>query len=60
MSMAEIDEKIAELKEEHNTAKGTECEVYQRIVGYMRNVGNWNKGKREEYKDRVNFHLPPI
>jgi ribonucleoside-triphosphate reductase len=30
-----------------------ECEVYSRVVGYYRPVKNWNKGKQEEFKDRV-------
>lgn len=30
-------------------------EVYSRIVGYIRPVEQWNKGKREEYKDRKEF-----
>lgn len=31
----------------------TKCEVFSRIVGYIRPLQNWNKGKKEEYKDRV-------
>ncbi len=34
---------------------GEATEVYTRIVGYYRPVQNWNKGKKEEYKDRVEF-----
>jgi len=34
---------------------GTETEVYTKIVGYYRNLKNWNKGKREEYKYRVPY-----
>ena len=34
---------------------GAECEVYARIVGYYRSVRNWNKGKKEEYRERVMF-----
>jgi ribonucleoside-triphosphate reductase len=30
-------------------------EVYSRVVGYIRPVNQWNKGKQEEYKDRVEF-----
>jgi ribonucleoside-triphosphate reductase len=33
----------------------TECEVYSRIVGYMRPVSQWNSGKQEEFKDRKLF-----
>ncbi len=31
------------------------CEVYSRIVGYLRPVQNWNAGKKEEFKDRKTF-----
>jgi ribonucleoside-triphosphate reductase (formate) len=36
---------------------GQKCEVYTRIVGYHRPVQNWNRGKREEFKDRKEFSL---
>lgn len=32
-----------------------ECEVYSRVVGYIRPVKQWNKGKKEEFKDRKEF-----
>ena len=32
-------------------------EVYSRIVGYIRPTSQWNKGKKEEYKDRVEFKV---
>jgi len=32
-----------------------ECEVYSRVVGYIRPVNNWNKGKRAEFEDRKVF-----
>ena len=28
------------------------CEVYSRIVGYLRPVQNWNIGKKEEFRER--------
>lgn len=34
-----------------------ECEVYSRIVGYLRPVNQFNKGKQEEYKDRKNYEI---
>ena len=34
------------------------CEVYSRIVGYLRPVQNWNKGKREEFGDRKVYETP--
>lgn len=35
--------------------KRTKCEVYSRIVGYIRPVDNWNPGKVEEFKDRQTY-----
>ncbi len=31
---------------------GQTCEVYSRVVGYLRPVSQWNEGKQEEYKIR--------
>lgn len=36
---------------------GAETEVYSRVVGYHRPVKNWNKGKREEFKERKIFKV---
>jgi ribonucleoside-triphosphate reductase len=47
--------KIEELKNELANVKGTECEVYSRIVGYFRPVKQWNNGKQEEFADRVTY-----
>jgi hypothetical protein len=47
--------KIDELKNELLNVKGSECEVYSRVVGYFRPVKQWNNGKQEEYADRVAF-----
>ncbi len=33
------------------------CEVYSRVVGYLRPVSQWNEGKQEEHKDRTDFKL---
>lgn len=33
------------------------CEVYSRIVGYLRPVQNWHAGKQQEFADRVTFDL---
>lgn len=35
----------------------TKCEVYSRVVGYLRPVSNWNEGKAEEFKDRETFNV---
>ena len=34
------------------------CEVYSRVVGYIRPVQQWHKGKQEEYKERKEFVCP--
>jgi anaerobic ribonucleoside-triphosphate reductase len=31
------------------------CEVYSRVVGYIRPVQQWNDSKREEFKQRKEF-----
>ncbi|MHB1688079.1 MAG: ribonucleoside triphosphate reductase [Ignavibacteriaceae bacterium] len=31
---------------------GSECEVYSRVVGYLRPVQHWNKGKQAEFEMR--------
>lgn len=51
----EIDAEIEHVKKELEECKGTNCEVYTRIVGYYRALRNWNAGKREEYKQRRVF-----
>ena len=37
---------------------GTECEVYSRVVGYLRPVDQWNDGKRAEFAIRRTFDKP--
>jgi len=53
----QIHVEIAELKEKLDRIHGTPCEIYSRVVGYHRPVQNWNKGKQEEFKDRVTFKV---
>ncbi|MBR0239194.1 MAG: hypothetical protein IJQ39_13955 [Thermoguttaceae bacterium] len=36
---------------------GEKTEVYSRVCGYFRPVSNWNKGKKEEFKDRKTFQV---
>lgn len=31
------------------------CEVYSRIVGYLRPVQQWNVGKKQEFKERKEY-----
>jgi ribonucleoside-triphosphate reductase len=33
------------------------CEVFSRVVGYIRPVQQWHLGKQEEFKDRVVFKI---
>lgn len=33
------------------------CEVYSRVVGYMRPITLWNKGKQEEKKQRKDYSI---
>ena len=44
---------------EHQTCPdcGSECEIYSRIVGYIRPVKQWNKGKKAEFGNRVTFNM---
>ncbi len=47
------------VKGEHATCPdcGEECEVYSRIVGYIRPVSQWNKGKKAEFTNRKTFDM---
>lgn len=36
---------------------GDECEVYSRVVGYLRPVSQWNEGKQAEFKMRKSFKI---
>ena len=36
---------------------GADCEVYSRIVGYIRPVSQWNKGKQTEFHNRTPFDV---
>ena len=31
------------------------CEVFSRIVGYLRPISQWNDGKMEEFKQRKTY-----
>ncbi len=44
--------------EQHTCQKcGNECEVYSRVVGYIRPIEQWNKGKQAEFHDRLEFKV---
>jgi len=42
---------------EHETCPdcGEACEVYSRVVGYLRPTENWNPGKQAEFDERADF-----
>ncbi len=40
-----------------NKMERTKCEVYSRIVGYLRPIKQWNVGKQAEWKDRKTFKI---
>jgi hypothetical protein len=33
------------------------CEVYSRVVGYLRPVSDWNFAKQQEFADRVPYEV---
>lgn len=37
--------------------KKIKCEIWSRTVGYFRPVDQWNKGKRQEFKERKNLNI---
>ncbi len=34
----------------------TRCEIYSRVVGYLRPVKQWNDGKQAEFYDRKEYN----
>jgi hypothetical protein len=46
----EKDERLESLE-----GKRVPCEVYSRVVGYIRPVSQWNEGKQEEFAERHVF-----
>lgn len=48
------EERIKELE-----GKRVPCEVYSRVVGYIRPVSQWNEGKQEEFSERQVFSGKP-
>ncbi|MFH1239723.1 MAG: anaerobic ribonucleoside-triphosphate reductase [Candidatus Diapherotrites archaeon] len=50
-----MSEEVKTQNEKINNSDRTKCEVYSRVVGYLRPVDQWNTGKRAEFKDRKTF-----
>ena len=44
-------------KEDPSLKNFQKCEVYSRVVGYLRPVQEFNVGKRAEYKDKKVYNL---
>jgi len=55
LTETEIDTRIDALQVEASEVVGRQTEVYSRIVGYFRSLKNWNPGKKNEYRARVEF-----
>lgn len=55
--LEEIENKLAELKKALSEVEGTKCEVCARITGHYQPLGNWNRGKSEEYKERKVYDI---
>jgi len=43
------------MTKENLEEKRTKCEVFSRVVGYLRPVDQWHDGKQAEFEDRVTF-----
>ncbi len=41
--------------DETQTPQRTRCEVYSRVVGYLRPVDQWNEGKQAEFAERKEY-----
>lgn len=46
------------LDDKQDTEVKIPCEVYSRIVGYLRPVQAWNEGKKQEFEERLTFKSP--
>lgn len=62
--MSELEKKhilnaIEALEAKKATCKGSECEIYTRVVGFIRPVNQFNPGKKEEFSMRKHFALKP-
>jgi ribonucleoside-triphosphate reductase (formate) len=40
--------------------KRTKCEIYSRVVGYLRPVEQWNAGKQEEFRMRKVYVIKEV
>jgi anaerobic ribonucleoside-triphosphate reductase len=49
---------MADDLEEKRPTRRIACEVYSRIVGYLRPVQDWNRGKQQEFAERKTYAVP--
>lgn len=59
-TVQQINKEIAEKKEQLKTVKGTETEIYTRIVGYYRSIKAFNKGQAAQLRRRVNYKIEEL
>ena len=48
---------IEKTQEAPNRDEQVPCEVYSRVVGYVRPVRNWNTGKKQEFAERQTYRI---
>lgn len=49
--------KCKECHEKDPVLHDVECEVFSRVVGYLRPISQWNPGKVSEFEDRKLFEV---
>ena len=53
VEIKEVQNQIASLEASKENVKGSKCEVYTRVTGYIRPVETFNPGKRSEVAMRT-------
>lgn len=43
-----------------NIERRVPCEVFTRVVGFYRPVSQFNRGKKEEFSERVTYKIPSV
>lgn len=46
------------MTEDNDQEKKVPCDVYSRVVGYIRPLANWSDAKRQEFEDRRVYAVP--
>jgi ribonucleoside-triphosphate reductase len=54
------DERLFELMGPAGCGCMQRTEVYSRVCGFFRPVSEWNKGKKEEYRQRLNYRAEEV